>query len=470
MDNSLSSKKPELVSEWSTRNGSLTPDNISYGSNKPVWWKGHCGHEWQASPKSRSSGENCPICSGARVVEGINDISTLYPQIAAEWSPKNGELKLTMVSVGSHKKVIWVGSCGHEWTAAVKSRVHGTGCPYCSHNLVLSGFNDLETLFPDIAAEWSDRNLPLLPSMVTAFANRKVWWKCSHGHEWNTLISTRSYGSKCPYCSGILLLKGFNDFATKQPHLAEEWSDRNLPITPDAINEKAQENVWWHCKTCGFEWKSQVKSRVRGAACPVCADRAVLPGYNDLATTDPALMCEWDTEKNKGIMPESISRNSLRSVWWKCAYGHQWKARIRDRAIDGLGCSVCEKEFHELVPQLLIILYAGRQGMKPIINSDAEIGIPLEAYIPELGLAIESSGATRAGAVKDYICSKRHIKLIRIPHNKDMKETAYAREIKKAFQKAHIYISSDEDDDLAVIHKNFSDWRSKIKESVAEPR
>ena len=218
------------------------------------------------------------------------------------------------------------------------------------------------------------------------------------------------------------------------------WSDRNLPITPDAINEKAQENVWWHCKTCGFEWKSQVKSRVRGAACPVCADRAVLPGYNDLATTDPALMCEWDTEKNKGIMPESISRNSLRSVWWKCAYGHQWKARIRDRAIDGLGCSVCEKEFHELVPQLLIILYAGRQGMKPIINSDAEIGIPLEAYIPELGLAIESSGATRAGAVKDYICSKRHIKLIRIPHNKDMKETAYAREIKKAFQKAHIYI------------------------------
>ena len=51
-----------------------------------------------------------------------------------------------------------------------------------------------------------------------------------------------------------------------------------------------------------------------------------------------------------------------------------------------------------------------------------------------------------------------------------MKETAYAREIKKAFQKAHIYISSDEDDDLAVIHKNFSDWRSKIKESVAEPR
>ena len=95
--------------------------------------------------------------------------------------------------------------------------------------LVLSGFNDLETLFPDIAAEWSDRNLPLLPSMVTAFANRRFGGSAASGHEWNTLISTRSMGANA-CASGILLLKGFNDFATKQPHLAEEWSDRNYRL------------------------------------------------------------------------------------------------------------------------------------------------------------------------------------------------------------------------------------------------
>ncbi|MFQ9701735.1 MAG: zinc-ribbon domain-containing protein [Enterocloster clostridioformis] len=42
----------------------------------------------------------------------------------------------------------------------------------------MGGFNDLATLLPDIAAEWSDRNYPLLPTQVTVFANRKVWWKC----------------------------------------------------------------------------------------------------------------------------------------------------------------------------------------------------------------------------------------------------------------------------------------------------
>ena len=71
----------------------------------------------------------------------------------------------------------------------------------------VAGFNDLASQYPDIAAEWSDRNLPLLPTMVTAFANSKAWWKCKDcGNEWHTLISTRAGGSRCPYCSGYTLL------------------------------------------------------------------------------------------------------------------------------------------------------------------------------------------------------------------------------------------------------------------------
>ena len=162
MGNLLSEVHPELIEQWSERNLPLTPDKITYGSNKIVWWKGACGHEWQTSIKARSNGENCPICSGARVVEGINDLATLKPELAAEWSSKNKTLKPTMVSVGSHKKVIWKGKCGHEWSATVKSRAtNGTGCPYCSHNKILVGFNDLASQRPEIAAEWSEKNYPL---------------------------------------------------------------------------------------------------------------------------------------------------------------------------------------------------------------------------------------------------------------------------------------------------------------------
>ena len=238
MNNSLAEVHPELITEWSEKNLPLTPDDITFGSNKKVWWKGTCGHEWQTSVKARSNGEKCPICSGARVIAGINDLATLEPLLAKQWSKKN-KIKPTEVSIGSHKKVIWRCKKGHEWEAVVKSRtINKTGCPYCSHNKVLAGFNDLATLLPDIAAEWSDRNYPLLPTQVTVFANRKAWWKCKDcGREWNTLISTRSGGSKCPYCSGYIFSKGFNDLQTTHPEIASEWSEKNLPLKPDEVNK-----------------------------------------------------------------------------------------------------------------------------------------------------------------------------------------------------------------------------------------
>ena len=121
MTGSLASVHPELIPEWSEKNLPLTPDKITFGSNKRVWWKGACGHEWETSVKARSKGEKCPICSGARVIEGINDLATLKPLLAQEWSEKN-ELKPTEVSVASHKKIIWKCKHGHEWEASVKSR------------------------------------------------------------------------------------------------------------------------------------------------------------------------------------------------------------------------------------------------------------------------------------------------------------------------------------------------------------
>ena len=90
------------------------------------------------------------------------------------------------------------------------------------------------------------------------------------GHEWNTLISTRAGGSQCPYCSGIKLLKGFNDLKTKCPSLAAEWSEKNLPLTPDAVNEKSTKNVWWKCGA-GHSYRAKITDRtIEQKGCPQC--------------------------------------------------------------------------------------------------------------------------------------------------------------------------------------------------------
>ena len=392
MNNSLAEVHPELVSEWSEKNLPLTPDDITFGSNKKVWWRGACGHEWQTSVKARSNGEKCPICSGARVIAGINDLATLEPLLVKQWSKKN-KIKPTEVSIGSHKKVIWRCEKGHEWEAAVKSRtINKTGCPYCSHNKVLAGFNDLATLLPDIAAEWSDRNYPLLPTQVTVFANRKAWWKCKDcRREWNTLISTRSGGSKCPYCSGYIFLKGFNDLQTTHPEIASEWSEKNLSLKPDEVNAKSRKNVWWKCRKCGNEWKSVINARVKGTVCPVCAEREVLAGYNDLATTDSQLLSEWDYEQNK-LKPTQVSRTSAKRAWWKCRHGHSWSMKINERTILNKGCRFCEQEYLSLFPALAVSYYSNKKGLKAELGS-AGFGTPEQTTLPaEMVTTIEDCG------------------------------------------------------------------------------
>ena len=58
MNNSLAEVRPELVPEWSEKNLPLKPDEITFGSNKKVWWRGACGHEWQTKGKSGSYSTN----------------------------------------------------------------------------------------------------------------------------------------------------------------------------------------------------------------------------------------------------------------------------------------------------------------------------------------------------------------------------------------------------------------------------
>ena len=116
MNDSLAKIHPELVSEWSEKNLPLTPDDITFGSNKKVWWKGACGHEWKTSVKARSNGEKCPICSGARVIAGINDLATLEPLLEKQWSDRNYPLLPTQVMVFANRKAWWkCKDCGREW-------------------------------------------------------------------------------------------------------------------------------------------------------------------------------------------------------------------------------------------------------------------------------------------------------------------------------------------------------------------
>ena len=147
MNNSLAEVHPELVSEWSEKNLLLTPDGITFGSNKKVWWKGTCGHEWQASVKARSNGEKCPICSGARVIAGINDLATTDSQLLSEWDYEQNKLKPTEVSRTSAKRAWWKCRHGHSWSMKINERtILNKGCRICEQEYL--------SLFPALAVSY----------------------------------------------------------------------------------------------------------------------------------------------------------------------------------------------------------------------------------------------------------------------------------------------------------------------------
>lgn len=285
--NDLATVKPELVSEWHPiKNGSLTPSDVSFGTNKKVWWLGKCGHEWSASVSTRSRGFGCPFCAGKRIIPGVNDLATVNPEIAAEWHPiKNESLLPQNVFPHSNKKVWWLcPKCGREWQAPISTRTRGIGCHSCAAKSVanrrvekvLANNGSLGALYPELITEWHPtKNGDLTPFSVTPASALKVWWLCSKcGHEWKAAVAARKNGRRCPRCVGIVITPGVNDLATFRPDLALEWHPtKNGDLLPTNVSRSSGRHAWWICSKCGYEWQAIINSRYYGSGCPMCARR-----------------------------------------------------------------------------------------------------------------------------------------------------------------------------------------------------
>ncbi len=198
---SFADRYPDLVPEWAGEN-EIRPEDVSYGSNKKIIWNGRCGHTWEATAKNRGNNHGCPYCSGNKVLKGVNDLATLFPELAAEWDESNRPLMPDMVSRKANREVTWkCHRCGQTWRSRIADRTDGHGCPVCAGEKLVGGINDFAAGYPDLAAEWSDRNEGS-PREAWPKSRRNVWWRCHQcGHEWRAVINSRVKGSGCPECA-----------------------------------------------------------------------------------------------------------------------------------------------------------------------------------------------------------------------------------------------------------------------------
>lgn len=221
--------------------------------------------------------------------------------------------------------------------------------------------NSLKNKAPDIAALWHPvRNKTLTPELVTIASSKRVWWKGTCGHEWQSTVAYEVLSGKCPYCTGKRILKGFNDLASQKPDLAQQWNyQRNIDLAPDKVTVGSGKRVWWICEK-GHEWQATIVTRTREdkkCGCPVCGNRQVLSGYNDIASK-PELLRNWDYEKNI-ISPKDICIGTSKKFYWKCfKCGYQWKDNV-DSQYRGKGCPFCNKKKRSKMIQKTYIKKAG---------------------------------------------------------------------------------------------------------------
>lgn len=198
---SITHLRPDLSKEWDEeRNGKITPNLVAVGSNQKYYWRCPvCDNVYKASPKNRSHGTGCPVCSSKSVKTGVNDLKTIYPHLLKEWDYENNSLDPSNVLAGGTTTYYWKCALGHSYLCTVPNRIKGNNCSICAGKKVLAGFNDLLSFKPEIAKEWDYELNDCLPSEIHYNnQSKKVYWICSKcGYKWLSKVSNRT---QCPEC------------------------------------------------------------------------------------------------------------------------------------------------------------------------------------------------------------------------------------------------------------------------------
>ena len=293
----------------------------------------------------------------------------------------------------------------------------------------------------DLMQEWDyekNNEINLFPDRLGINSNIAAWWICQSGHEYDMRISQRTRGQGCPYCSNRRILAGYNDLATTNPELLEQWDYKKNVLPPEEITHGSHDIVWWKCPVGHSYQQSINRKATRHSGCPVCSGHLTVPGVNDFATIYPEMAKEWHPIKNGDLLPSEISKKNGRKIWWQCKYGHEWQATPHDRTTDNTGCPICSSRRLTSFPEQAIFYYIKKLYPDAVnrFRGIFENGMELDIYVPSIRFAVEFDGSAWHGTEdvhrrekKKYeICKENKITLFRVKEHigKEWKDVADA--------------------------------------------
>ena len=326
---------PHLVAQLDARrNGPLAPEEITYASNRKLWWRCPEGpdHLWLAAVSHRTTrGDRCPFCVNQRV-SVTNALSKRAPAVARQWHPtRNGDLRPKDVVVGSHKRVWWKCPKGpdHAWQTTVDARTTGgRGCPFCS-GYRASQARNFAVVSPHLISRGTPpRTAPSGPMDVSPYANRKVWWRVPRGARSRVAGDRRRSDER----HGVPLLRGQGGVGHQRP--VEGGARGRPPVAPDHERRSPAAGRGRRLAPARVvEVPERARPRVAGDRRRPDRRRERLPVLRRAAgdgarATSPSPRLTWSPSgtrpRTATLRPEDVAPRSSRPVWWRCARGHEW--------------------------------------------------------------------------------------------------------------------------------------------------
>lgn len=371
--NDLAITHPQLAAEWDyEKNGELTPQSITYGSGKKIWWKCPLGHSYQASPLHRTIGStNCPICNSGRQTSFAEQafyfyIKKLYPDAINRYTEIfDNRMELDIFIPSIRLAIEYDGVFWHKNKSREKIKYQ-----YCQKN-----------------------NIKLIRIKETNIELNDSWDIADKIHHTDNLDDRKNLQNLIIFVlQDIELWRGtfmfrypdvnlerdrneiLNLYHTQQlensvekthPKLVKEWSyERNGSLLSSMFKAGSDERVWWKCPACGNEWKASIYHRTNGTGCNVCYRKKNRGGSHPGAkaiyqfSIDGKFVKKWDCIADAGRALNINAHNILTCAKhmraqaggfrWEFQYADELKTKVQighSKAIlqlDGAGNIIAE--------------------------------------------------------------------------------------------------------------------------------
>lgn len=264
---------------------------------------------------------------------------------------------------------------------------------------------NLQALHPDLARQWHPtRNDPLRASDVRPKSSKKVWWRCETNpdHEWQAAVSAR-HRAGCPHCNEASSLRHAEFIGGRRvPRTLAMCMDlfSELVASPDERKQLGElyvgssKSLTWRCMRGHPAWTNRLRKRaIDGQGCPFCAGKKICAS-NSLLALHADIAAQWDAERNVAdgflLSPEVASPGAHASVWWRCEFGHSWKASIKQRTSFKTGCPKCRPNVSALEVRVACEVEAAVR--MEVVRSSKVHGIEADILIPGLRVVIEVDG------------------------------------------------------------------------------